>query len=98
MMSRWLFKNIYNLHVYFLRADYTNIYGEGDFQHVQIDDITLEHGGRYHVEAFNEHGVVSSHFTIIVDNGLERYMPPFFTRELRQPDRDTNSFWCQTLA
>jgi hypothetical protein len=66
-----------------LFADYTNIYSEGDFQHVQIDDITMEHRGRYHVEAFNEHGVVSSHFTIIVDNGLERYMPPFFTRELR---------------
>jgi hypothetical protein len=26
--------------------------------------------------------VVRSHFTVIVDNGLERYMPPFFTKEL----------------
>jgi hypothetical protein len=65
-------------------SDYTNIYSEGDFQHLQIDDITLEHRGSYTVEAFNQYGVVSSHFTIIVDNGLERYMPPFFTRELRQ--------------
>ena len=65
-------------------SDYTNIYCEGDFQHLQIDDITLEHGGHYRVEAFNQYGVVTSHFALIVDNGLERYMPPFFTRELRQ--------------
>ena len=24
-------------------VDYTNVYSEGDFQHVQIDDITLDH-------------------------------------------------------
>jgi len=62
--------------------DYTNVYSEGDYQHVQIDEITLDHKGRYCVEAYNEHGVVRSHFTVIVDNGLERYMPPFFTKEL----------------
>jgi hypothetical protein len=74
-----------------LCSDYTNIYSEGDFQHVQIDDITLEHRGRYHVEAFNQYGVVSSHFTLIVDNGLDRYMPPFFTRELRQAQAATET-------
>ena len=74
------------MHAY---SDYTNIYSEGDFQHLQIDDITLEHRGSYTVEAFNQYGVVTSHFTIIVDNGLERYMPPFFTRELRQGQRQT---------
>ena len=63
--------------------EYTNLYSEGDFQHLQIDDVTLEHGGRYSVEAFNELGSVRSHFTVIVDNGLERYMPPFFTKELQ---------------
>ena len=60
--------------------DYTNVYSEGDFQHVQIDEITMDHKGKYSVEAFNEHGVVKSNFTVIVDHGLERYMPPFFTR------------------
>ena len=63
--------------------DYTNIYNEADFQHVQIDDITSDHSGQYSVEAFNEHGSVETHFTVIVDKGLDRYMPPFFTRELR---------------
>ena len=42
----------------------------------------MDHQGKYSVEAFNEHGIITSHFTVIVDNGLERYMPPFFTREL----------------
>jgi len=65
-----------------LQDDYTNIYNEGDYQHVQIDDITVDHRGKYSVEAFNEHGIVTSHFTVIVDNGLDRYMPPFFTKEL----------------
>ena len=68
--------------VIFFQLDYTRIYNEGDYQHVQIDDITLDHKGKYSVEAFNEHGIVRSHFTVIVDNGLERYMPPFFTKEL----------------
>ena len=63
--------------------DYTNIYNEADFQHVQVDDVTMDHCGKYCVEAFNEHGSIRSHFTVIVDNGLERYMPPFFTKELK---------------
>lgn len=63
--------------------EYTNIYSEADFQHLQIDDITLEHSGHYTVEAFNEHGRIQSNFTVIVDKGLDRYMPPFFTKELR---------------
>ena len=62
--------------------EYTNIYAEADFQHLQMDDVTLEHGGKYSVEAFNELGSVRSHFSLIVDSGLERYMPPFFTKEL----------------
>merc|ERR1711892_1245807 len=63
--------------------DYTNIYNESDFQHVQVDDVTIDHCGKYCLEAFNEHGSIRSHFTVIVDNGLDRYMPPFFTRELK---------------
>ena len=58
------------------------MYNEGDFQHVNLDDVITEHSGRYCVEAFNEHGVIKEYFTLIVDNGLERYMPPFFTKEL----------------
>ena len=26
--------------------DFTNVYSEGDFQHVQIDDIMLDHKGQ----------------------------------------------------
>ena len=63
-------------------SEYTSIYSEADFQHVQLDDLTLEHSGQYCVEAFNEHGCVRSYFMLTVDNGLERYMPPFFTKEL----------------
>ena len=66
-----------------VQDDYTNIYNEADFQHVQIDDITTDHSGQYWVEAFNEFGSVRSQFTVIVDKGLDRYMPPFFTKELR---------------
>ena len=77
-MVRW-FKNKEQL----IPDDYTNIYNEADFQHVQIDDITVDHSGQYSVEAFNEHGSIESYFSLIVDKGLDRYMPPFFTRELR---------------
>ena len=63
--------------------DYTNIYSEADYQHLQVDDITLDHSGEYSMEAFNEFGSLTSRFTVIVDNGLDRYMPPFFTAELQ---------------
>ena len=63
-----------------LPDEYTNMYAEADYQHLQIDDVTLDHGGRYSVEAFNELGSVRSHFTVVVDSGLDRYMPPFFTK------------------
>jgi hypothetical protein len=65
-----------------INDDYTSQYAEADFQHLQMDDVTLEQSGRYSVEAFNELGSVRSHFTVIVDSGLDRYMPPFFTKEL----------------
>ena len=65
-----------------LPDDYTKLYSDADFQHLQMDDVTLDHGGNYSVEAFNELGSVRSHFTVIVDSGLDRYMPPFFTKEL----------------
>ena len=77
-LVRW-FKNSDQI----VHDDYTNVYNEADFQHVQIDDITTDHSGQYWVEAFNEHGSVRSHFTVIVDKGLDRYMPPFFTKELK---------------
>ena len=77
-MVRW-FRNKEQM----IPDDYTNIYSEADYQHVQIDDVTSEHSGQYTVEAFNEHGIIQSNFTVIVDKGLERYMPPFFTKELR---------------
>ena len=63
-----------------LQDEYTNMYAEAEYQHLQIDDVTLDHGGRYSVEAFNELGSVRSHFTVVVDSGLDRYMPPFFTK------------------
>merc|ERR1719219_1647944 len=66
-----------------VQDEYTNIYNEADFQHVQMDDISIDQSGQYSVEAFNEFGSVRSHFTVIVDKGLDRYMPPFFTKELR---------------
>ena len=63
-----------------LPDEYTNMYAEAEYQHLQIDDVTLDHGGNYSVEAFNELGSVRSHFTVVVDSGLDRYMPPFFTK------------------
>ena len=66
-----------------LQDEYTNIYNEADFQHLQMDDISIDQSGQYSVEAFNEFGSVRSQFTVIVDKGLDRYMPPFFTKELR---------------
>merc|ERR1719270_650500 len=65
-----------------LPDEYTNMYAEAEYQHLQIDDVTLDHGGNYSVEAFNELGSVRSHFTVVVDSGLDRHMPPFFTKEL----------------